>query len=135
MTKISIVIPCRNEQQYIVECIHAIFACDLPASTEIQVFVVDGMSNDGTREIVQELTSKHHQLHLIDNFHQLTPFAFNLGIHAGGKVDYVQIVGARHILSKNYLLNCIQKIESDASVWCVGGKIINEFINIISKYI
>jgi len=132
---LTVVIPCRNESKYIKECIEAIYACDLPVETQIKVFVVDGMSDDGTREIVSELTTTYQHLSLIDNFHQLTPFAFNLGIHAGGKVDYVQIVGARHILSKNYLLNCIQKIESDASVWCVGGKIINEFINTTGQVI
>lgn len=135
MKTLTVVIPCRNESKYIKECIEAIYACDLPEETQIKVFVVDGMSDDGTRDIVNELTSAHPHLSLIDNFHQLTPYAFNLGIHAGGKVDYVQIVGARHILSKNYLLNCIQKIESDASVWCVGGKIINEFINTTGQVI
>lgn len=135
MKTLTVVIPCRNESKYIAECIEAIYGCVLPESTEIKVFVVDGMSDDGTREIVNELMNKHTQLSLLDNFQQLTPFAFNLGIHAGGKVDYVQIVGARHILSKNYLLNCIEKIENDSSVWCVGGKIINEYINTTGQVI
>ena len=135
--KISIVVPCRNESKYIAECIDTIFKCDLPNNSELNVFIVDGMSDDGTRQIVLDLKKNYPLLHLIDNINQLTPFAFNLGIFAGGKVDYVQIVGARHILSNNYILNSIQKIESDPSVWCVGGKIINEFINntgqVISK--
>jgi glycosyltransferase involved in cell wall biosynthesis len=135
--KISVVVPCRNESIYIAECIDAIFKCELPNDTELNVFIVDGMSDDGTRQIVLDLKKIYPFLHLIDNINQLTPFAFNLGIFAGGKVDYVQIVGARHILSNNYMLNSIQKIESDPSVWCVGGKIINEFINntgqVISK--
>jgi GT2 family glycosyltransferase len=137
MTKISIVIPCRNEQQYIEECIHAIFACDLPVSAEIKVFVVDGMSNDGTRERVNDLIQQYPNLELVDNIKQLTPFAFNLGIYAGGKVDFVQIVGARHILSQNYLLNSLKRFETDPTVWCVGGKIVNEYVNetgrVISK--
>lgn len=135
--KISVVVPCRNESMYIAECIDTIFKCELPNNTELNVFIVDGMSDDGTRQIVLDLKKNYPFLHLIDNINQLTPFAFNLGIFAGGKVDYVQIVGARHILSNNYILNSIQKIESDPSVWCVGGKIINEFINntgqVISK--
>jgi len=125
--KISIVIPCRNEAQYIEECIDAIYSCDLPENTQMQVFVVDGMSNDGTREIVQGIKSKFIGLELVDNTKQLTPFAFNLGIKAGGIVDFVQIIGARHIVSKNYINECIAKLESDNSVWCVGGKILNEF--------
>jgi glycosyltransferase involved in cell wall biosynthesis len=137
MKKLSIVVPCRNESMFIEECIHAIYNCSLPEQIQLSVFVVDGLSDDGTRQIVLDLMENYPLLHLIDNLNLLTPFAFNLGIHAGGKVDYVQIVGARHILSSNYLLKSIQRIESDSTVWCVGGKIINEFVNntgqVISK--
>ena len=135
--KISVVVPCRNESKYIAECIDAIFKCELADNSELNVFIVDGMSDDGTRQIVLDLMENYPFLHLIDNLNLLTPFAFNLGIRAGGRVDYVQIVGARHILSSNYLLKSIQRIENDSTVWCVGGKIINEFINetgqVISK--
>lgn len=137
MTRISVVIPCRNERSYISECVQAIYKCILPAFVEINVFVVDGMSDDGTREVVLSLMDSYPTLKLIDNKKQLTPFAFNLGIYAGGKVDFVQIVGARHILSENYLSNCLNRFELDSSVWCVGGKIINEYVNetgrVISK--
>jgi GT2 family glycosyltransferase len=137
MTQISVVIPCRNERSYIAECIGAIYNCTLPQATEINVFVVDGMSDDGTREVVLELMKTYPSLKLIDNEKQLTPFAFNLGIYAGGKVDYIQIVGARHILSENYLANCLQRFKIDSTVWCIGGKIVNEYMNetgrVISK--
>ena len=137
MKTISVVIPCRNESQYIEECVDAIFKCDLPQNFQIDVFVVDGMSDDGTRDIVELLKLKYQNLFLVDNILQLTPYAFNLGIYAGGKVDFVQIVGARHILSNNYLSSCLKKLENDNSIWCVGGKIINEYINetgrVISK--
>lgn len=137
MMKISITIPCRNEVNYITECIHAIYACVLPTNCQISVYVVDGMSDDGTRELIKELCAKYSSLYLIDNEKQLTPFAFNLGIHAGGQVDYVQIIGARHIVSEDYLIKCVEILETKQDVWCVGGRILNEFINetgeIISK--
>ena len=53
--KISVVVPCRNESKYIAECIDAIFKCELPNNTELNVFIVDGMSDDGTRQIVLDL--------------------------------------------------------------------------------
>lgn len=135
--KISVVIPCRNERQYIRECVEAIYASQLPEGAEMRVFVVDGMSDDGTRELVAELMSIYSSLELVDNTMQLTPYAFNLGIHAGGKVDYIQIVGARHILSPDYISTCIDRLQADATIWCVGGRIVNEYVNetgrIISK--
>jgi GT2 family glycosyltransferase len=135
--KLSVVIPCRNEHKYIQECVEFIFASVLPEGIEMRVYVVDGMSDDGTRERVSDLVTKFPNLELVDNAKQLTPYAFNLGIYAGGKVDFVQIVGARHILSPDYLATCLEKIQQDASIWCVGGRIVNEYINetgrIISK--
>jgi GT2 family glycosyltransferase len=137
MTQISVVIPCRNERPYIAECIRAIYNCMLPDATEISVYVVDGMSDDGTREVVLDLMNSYPSLKLIDNEKQLTPFAFNLGIYAGERVDFIQIVGARHILSENYLANCLNRFNLDSTVWCVGGKIVNEYLNetgrVISK--
>jgi GT2 family glycosyltransferase len=135
--KIGVVIPCRNERLYIAECIHAIFACHLPNDTAISVFVVDGMSDDGTRDVVIQLQKTYPSLVLVDNQKQLTPFAFNAGIFAAGNVDFIQIVGARHVLSSNYISKALEILKSNSDIWCVGGKIENEFINntgeIISK--
>jgi len=134
MIKISIVIPCRNEAPYIEECIRAIYAAEVPDEVKINVFVVDGMSNDGTRRIIQQLQEEFLTLKIVDNVQQLTPFAFNLGIHATS-CDYVQIIGARHIISKNYLSVCLQKLNEDSSIWCVGGRLENEYVNETGKVI
>ena len=137
INKLTVIIPCRNEVKFITECIEAIYACQLPESIQMKVFVIDGMSDDGTRELVLKLTEIYPNLFLVNNPNRMTPFAFNIGIHEGGKVDFVQIVGARHILSENYLFESLNILKTDESIWCVGGKIINEFINenglIISK--
>jgi GT2 family glycosyltransferase len=125
--KISIVIPCRNEKAYIEECVYAILNSKGLDGVDYDVYIVDGMSDDGTREVAQKISEKYYNIHLVDNKKQLTPFAFNLGIYAGGKVDFVQIIGARHIISDSYLSSCLQILQNDASIWCVGGKIINEF--------
>ena len=129
MKQLTVVIPCRNEVKFIEECIQALFACELPDNMKINVFVVDGLSDDGTRELVQSLIPVYPGLNLVDNQQQLTPYAFNIGIKAGGKADFVQIVGARHILSPNYLLRSYGRLQEDPETWCVGGKIINEYVN------
>jgi GT2 family glycosyltransferase len=131
---VSVVIPCRNEVAFIQECIAAIYANQLDTSIFLNVFVIDGMSDDGTRERIQSLQSKYPSLKLIDNVKQVTPYAFNLGIHAA-TADYIQIVGARHILSSNYIQQSLAILNSKPDVWCVGGKLINEYINETSEII
>jgi GT2 family glycosyltransferase len=132
---ISVVIPCRNEKKHVVQCIHAIYECDVPKNCILSVFLVDGISDDGTSELINDLKKTYSSLQLVINEKQLTPFAFNLGIYAGGKVDYVQIVGARQIISKNYIAKCIQICQENSEIWCVGGKVDNIFENHTSKAI
>lgn len=133
--KIAVVIPCRNEVQYIEECLNAIYSSKLKDGIDLEVFVVDGMSDDGTRELVNELKENFKSLVLVDNVKQLTPFAFNLGIYAGSPCDYVQIIGARHIVTDDYIQKGLDVLFTHPDVWCVGGRIINEYTNEISKVI
>ena len=55
--KLTVVIPCRNEKLYIRSCVESIFACELPAGCQLRVFVVDGLSDDGTLDEIHELNS------------------------------------------------------------------------------
>lgn len=131
---IVIIIPCVNEKQYIEECIRAIYANQFSQPVQLAVYVADGMSTDGTRELIQTLMGEFAQLHLLDNPSRFTPFAFNLGIKAQ-QADYYQIVGARHILSTDYLQTELRIFDQDSSVWCVGGRIINSYVNPIGEII
>ena len=46
--KVSVIIPCRNEVQYIERCIHSVCSFYQPPGG-FEVIVIDGMSTDGTR--------------------------------------------------------------------------------------
>lgn len=133
--KIAVVIPCRNEIRNIEECIEAIYASDLPADSNLVVNVVDGISNDGTAELLESLQKKYSGLQIIPNNKQLTPYAFNLGIHATKDADFYQIIGARQIVSPNYLKKAVESLQNDSSIWCVGGKVTNVYLNNESKMI
>ena len=65
--KLNVVIPCRNEKGNIEECVEAIFNADLPNECSILVHVVDGMSDDGTIDIIHNLTKRYPYLKLIEN--------------------------------------------------------------------
>lgn len=135
MSVVSVVIPCRNEEKYIEECIRAIYSSKMDSTVHFDVYVVDGMSDDSTRSIVSSLKLEFKTLHLIDNLKKLTPYAFNLGIFQNKDADYIQIIGARHIVSDNYLSKSLEILKNDTSIWCVGGKIINEYTNETSEII
>lgn len=132
--KVSVVIPCRNEEKNIKACIEAIYSNSLYNDNNIEVLVIDGMSNDNTRLILTELISTYPSLKIIDNQNKITPTAFNLGIeNATG--EFIQIIGARQIISENYLEQAVAFLEKNNDVWCIGGTVENIHENSTSEII
>lgn len=79
--RVTIVIPCRNEVAFIERCLASVFAFpEIPGGYE--VLVVDGMSTDGTREILARLSGEHPALRVLDNPAHIVPTAMNIGIRA-----------------------------------------------------
>jgi glycosyltransferase involved in cell wall biosynthesis len=76
---VSIVVPCRNECHHIEPCLTSILENDYPADRR-EVVVVDGMSDDGTRERIRDFAARHPGVRMLDNPDRLTPAALNIGI-------------------------------------------------------
>lgn len=74
---ISVVCPVYNEEDYI-ENVLSFFVAALPREKEL--VIVDGGSNDRTREIVLQWSAKHPEIRLLDNPRKYVPFALNLAI-------------------------------------------------------
>lgn len=120
---LSVIIPCRNERRYIEACARSILAQERP-SGGMEVIVVDGLSEDGTREILQRLAKEHPELRVVDNPHRLTPCAMNTGIReARGK--YIAIMGAHCDYSADYLKTCVDLLDEHPEASCTGGPIIS----------
>ena len=122
--KVSIVIPCRNEEKYIAKNIDSILAQDYAG--ELEVLVVDGMSTDSTRSIVEKYNDK--RVRLIDNEAQYTPNALNLGVdHAEGEIFI--ILGGHAFLNVDFVRKNVEVLQNDTSVGCAGGQILNIYEN------
>src|SRR5437016_3885594 len=73
---VTAVIPCRNEARYIGPCLESLIGCDYPKD-RLEVLVCDGLSDDGTREIVTGYAARHSFIRLVDNPRRNTPCAMN----------------------------------------------------------
>ncbi|HET6992548.1 MAG TPA: glycosyltransferase family 2 protein [Bacteroidia bacterium] len=122
--KIAVVIPCRNEKRYIERCVFSVLNSDYPKEN-IEILVCDGMSDDGTRDIMWKLISEHPSVRLIDNEKRTTPFALNLGIKTTNKPDVVIILGAHSEIAPDYIRLCVENLQKDTSAGCVGGLLEN----------
>ncbi|MEX1192558.1 MAG: glycosyltransferase family 2 protein [Brumimicrobium sp.] len=112
--KLSIIIPCLNEERYIEKCILSVLENDFPHS-EYELIIVDGMSSDKTRNIVESLQEKYSNIRLLANVKKTAPTAMNLGI-AEAQGNIVMRMDAHSFYPKNYisaLLEWKEKLKAD----------------------
>ena len=120
---VSIVVPCRNERNYIEACVRSLLSQERPRH-DFELLVVDGMSNDGTRQILERLASEDERLKIIDNPNRTTPSAMNAGIrHARG--EYVAILGAHASYAPDYIRVCAEMLDTQPDIWCSGGPVVS----------
>jgi len=115
---VSIIIPCRNEEKYIGKCLDTILEQDYPKEN-LEVLVVDGMSEDKTREIVRNYSEKYPFVKLLENPKKFTNFALNIGIKVA-RGEIIMMMGAHAGYERDYVSKCVKYLkEYDADN--VGG--------------
>lgn len=131
--KVALIIPCRNEEQYIEKCILSIVQSNYPQEL-LTVYVCDGMSDDNTRSIIKKLSEKYPQVVLLDNLKKTTPFALNLGLKKSD-ADIKIILGAHSEIDKDFIIENVNVFKIDKDIGCAGGIIENVYENETSKII
>jgi len=123
---VSIIIPCRNEERFIKNCLDSLLNQNYPKD-KMEILVVDGMSNDKTREIIKEIKNKNSKpdIYLIDNHQKFTPFAFNIGFKKS-KGDIIVRCDAHSEYDKNYIKKIVSWLVKDKKIGNVGGVWINK---------
>jgi glycosyltransferase involved in cell wall biosynthesis len=115
---VTLIVPCRNERHHIRECLGSLLANDYPVASR-EILVVDGMSDDGTREILAGCVGRHPDIHVLDNPRRITSTALNIGVtHARGSV--VMLIGAHSVYPRSYIRDLVRELaisEADG----VGG--------------
>ncbi len=115
---VSVIMPIRNEREFITQTLCAVLSQDYPQN-RFEVIVVDGMSTDGTREIVKTLTQGKINAHVLDNPALTVPFALNQGIRAS-RGDVIFRVDGHTVIEADYLRRSLQVLE-ETGADDVGG--------------
>ncbi len=112
--KVSIVMPVRNESVAIRESLAAVIAQDYP-SDHIEVLVVDGRSDDDTRELVSQVASRAAAaggppIRILDNPRRIQGAALNIALeHATG--DVIVRVDGHCEIATDYVSRCIEVLD------------------------
>ncbi|MGC8827010.1 MAG: glycosyltransferase family 2 protein, partial [Anaerolineae bacterium] len=121
MPLVSVIMPVRNEAGFIRRSLGAVLSQDYPADW-MEVLVVDGMSDDATRDLVSRIASQHQFpiIRLLDNPKRIVPSALNIGLQYA-KGDIIIIIGGHSEIAPDYVRECVQALGTSGAD-CVGGQ-------------
>jgi glycosyltransferase involved in cell wall biosynthesis len=118
---VSVIVPIRNEADFIRRCLESILANDYPAD-KLEIIVVDGMSTDGTCEILAEMAGRDSRLRVLNNPSRIVPHAMNAGIRAASGAVIVRVDGHAEV-DKDFLLQSVLALKGTPEAWCAGGPV------------
>jgi glycosyltransferase involved in cell wall biosynthesis len=111
--KVSIIIPCYNEQETIAALLAAIYQQTYPRN-QIEVLIADGLSTDNTRNVIESFIAEHPDLNLriIENPERVIPKALNRAIEqAQGEI--IVRLDAHSLPSQDYIARCVAALEQN----------------------
>ena len=117
---IAIIIPTLNEEKFIARCLDSVIEQSYPFR-DMDVMVVDGGSNDRTREIVEEYGRKYINIRFIHNPGRIQSIAFNIGVE-NSDAPYIVRLDAHALYNKDYIEKCIAGLQNDTQIGNVGGR-------------
>lgn len=124
---VSFIIVTRNEEKYIIDCIKSVVSQTYPKD-KYELIIVDGMSTDKTRKLLEEEKNKISLLYplfsvsIYDNEKLILSSGWNIGIK-NAKGDYVVRIDAHAKAREDFLKKSVETMLSHDAV-CVGGKLI-----------
>jgi glycosyltransferase involved in cell wall biosynthesis len=118
--RVSIIIPCRNEEEFIGKVLENIINQDYP-EVLTEVFVVDGNSNDMTAEIIKNYSEKHSFIRYLENPEKVVPYALNKAIKKSSG-DIIIRMDAHAVYPNDYVSKLVDgladyKCENVGGVW------------------
>ena len=116
-SRVSVIVPVRNERATIDALLRDLSAQDSPGG--IEFLVVDGQSEDGTREVIAAATEKDSRIKLLDNPARVVTSALNIGLQQATG-DVIMRLDAHADYAPDYIGKCLEVLE-DTGAGNVGG--------------
>ena len=129
--RISIVMPCYNEEKFIGKAIESLV--DDYFRKNCELIIVDGMSNDGTSKVVQSFIKQGVRLRLLKNKKKVQPYGLNLAI-SEAKGEIIVRADAHCLYPPRYVKKCVKLLETTKAS-NVGGMMLPQGKTIVQKAI
>ena len=107
---VSIVVACRNEIAHIRRFLDSLFAQEM-GGLHWEAVIADGMSTDGTREVLDEYAQSHREVRIVLNSGRIVSTGLNIAIRAA-RGRYILRFDAHSYYAPDYCCKCIETLES-----------------------
>ncbi|HYC54803.1 MAG TPA: glycosyltransferase family 2 protein [Candidatus Binatia bacterium] len=118
---VSVIIPMRNEQDWIQRCLGSVLAQDYPPD-RMEVLVADGMSTDRSPQMLAALSASDPRVKVIANPGLIVPTGLNMAI-AAARGEIIARVDAHTVLEPDYLRRGVELLQRTGAS-NVGGPMI-----------
>lgn len=115
---VTVLMPVRNEGKFIGKAIQSILNQNYPEHL-IEIYVIDGDSDDGTLEIVREYQQKSPNISIIENKRKIVPIGMNIALPLI-KGEIILRVDGHCIIAHDYIKKCVEHLM-EQEVDGVGG--------------
>ncbi|HEX5431779.1 MAG TPA: glycosyltransferase family 2 protein [Bryobacteraceae bacterium] len=107
---VTVIVPCRNEAAFLGACLDSILENDYPRD-RMEVLVADGMSEDGTAELIARYAARDARVRRIENPSRVTPAGLNRAIEAA-RGEIVIRVDAHSEIAPRYAGLCVDYLQN-----------------------
>ena len=118
--EVAIAIPTLNEERFISRCLDSIIKQTFKFE-KMDVMIIDGGSNDNTKDIVAEYQKSHQNIRFIENKKKIQSVAFNIGFKKS-TAPYIIRLDAHAEYDSKYISLCIENLKQDEKRGNVGGR-------------
>ena len=118
--EVAIAIPTLNEERFISRCLDSIIKQTFKFE-KMDVMIIDGGSNDKTKDIVAKYQKSHQNIRFIENKKKIQSVAFNIGFKKS-TAPYIIRLDAHAEYDSKYISLCIENLKQDEKRGNVGGR-------------
>ena len=115
---VSLIVPCRNERASIEGALRSILEQETPGG-DFEIIVADGMSDDGTRPVLERMAKENPRIRVIDNPGRIVSTGLNAAI-AAARGQILLRFDAHTGYARDYVRRCLEVLD-ETGADNVGG--------------
>lgn len=109
MTKVSVIVACRNEGQHIAEFLNSLLAQYTPG-LEVEFLIADGCSDDATVGILHDYVRRDSRIQILPNPGRIVSTGLNIAIHASSGAIVLRM-DAHTEFDPGYISACVETLR------------------------